>query len=39
MVQELERYVRREPLKWGLTRESAMRTAHRPQRSGRRGGA
>lgn len=30
MVEELERYVAGEPLKWRITREAAMRTSHRP---------
>lgn len=30
MVEELQRYVRGEPLKWRVTREAAQSTAHRP---------
>jgi phosphoglycerate dehydrogenase-like enzyme len=33
MVEELERYVAGEPLKWLITRDLAMRTSHRPIRT------
>jgi phosphoglycerate dehydrogenase-like enzyme len=36
MVDELERYVRGEPLRWALTREATRNSAHRPRIDGRR---
>jgi phosphoglycerate dehydrogenase-like enzyme len=36
MVEELERYVAGQPLKWQISREAAMLTSHRPVRAGRK---
>ena len=36
MVEELERYVRGQPLRWALTRKATVNSAHRPRVDGRR---